>query len=176
MAAAGPAPAPKRMRGKYKTILTGFLALTFPLALVVAVLLGLIFHFQVKHNVISRSSIHSPKTRGENGVIYVNLNPTFLMKVAGLSSTIATFLTTFAVGLAAYPLASAMLAKTRDGLPDALLTPYQYYLTLNLLESAGIFSVWRWLRFALSKRRKQAKPPGQSMNIGGVACIALLLG
>ncbi len=121
-----PAPAPKRITGKYKAILTGFLALTFPLAVVVAILLGLIFHYQVKHNVINGSSIHSPRTQAESGVIYVNLNPTFLMKVAGLSSSIATFLTTFAVGLAAYPLAFAILTKTRDGVPDALLTPYQY--------------------------------------------------
>ncbi|KAI9867932.1 MAG: hypothetical protein M1813_007754 [Trichoglossum hirsutum] len=60
------------------------------------------------------------------------------MKVASLSSTIATFLTAFAVGMTAYPLASAVLTKTRDGMPDGLLTPYQYYLVLNLLGNGGI--------------------------------------
>lgn len=174
--AINPPTAPKRITGKYKTILIGFLVLTIPLTALVAALLGLVFRYRVKHNFVSELSIQSLGTHDENGVLYVNLNPTFLMKVASLSSTIATFLTTFAVGMTAYPLASAVLTKTRDGMPDGLLTPYQYYLVLNLLGNGGIMSVWMWLKFAFSKRGKQTKPSSQSMNVGRVACITLFLG
>ncbi|KAJ5174795.1 uncharacterized protein N7482_000672 [Penicillium canariense] len=89
---------------------------------------------------------------------------------------IAGFLTTVAAGLAAYPLASAVLTKTRDGNPGALLSPFHYYLMLDLIENAGYFTVWRWLKFRFSKSQKQTKPPPQLINLGRTACLTLIFG
>ncbi|KAI9785892.1 MAG: hypothetical protein M1839_008158 [Geoglossum umbratile] len=146
MVATNPPTTPKRITGKYKTILTGFLVLAIPLSALVAILLGLIFHYRLKHNVISGFSIQSPKTRDESGVLYVNLNLTFLMKVASLSSTIATFLTTF--GWVPSGVRGAHQDK-RWGAGWA----FDALSVLGLLENAGIVSVWRWLKFAFSRRR-----------------------
>ncbi|GIJ83067.1 hypothetical protein Asppvi_001584 [Aspergillus pseudoviridinutans] len=164
-----------RITGKYTNIFTAFLILTLPLAVLVAVLLFLIFHYRVTNNVVSRALIQD-LAQSDHGVLYVNINPAFLMKIASLSSTVAGFLTTFAVGLAAYPLASAVLKSTRDCLPDALLSPLQYYLTLDLVENAGYMAVWRWLKFAFSKRSKETRPPPQVMTIGRIACASLIFG
>ncbi|KAF7177282.1 hypothetical protein CNMCM7691_005172 [Aspergillus felis] len=164
-----------RITGKYTNIFTAFLILTLPLAVLVAVLLFLIFHYRVTNDVVSGALIQD-LAQSDHGVLYVNINPTFLMKIASLSSTVAGFLTTFAVGLAAYPLASAVLKSTRDCLPDALLSPLQYYLTLDLVENAGYMAVWRWLKFAFSKRSKETRPPPQVMTIGRIACASLIFG
>ncbi|OOQ82714.1 hypothetical protein PEBR_37778 [Penicillium brasilianum] len=167
---------PQRITGKYANIFLGFLILTLPLAALVAALLVLIYHYRVEQITPSGFSVASVTPQDEHGALYVDINPTILMKVASLSSTIAGFLTTVAAGLAAYPLASAVLVKTRAENPDALLSPFHYYLALDLIENAGYFTVWRWLKFRFSKSQKQTNPPPQLISLGRIACVTLVFG
>ena len=174
-----PATTPQRITGKYKSIVAAFCALTIPLAALIGVLAYLILHYRVERAVIHGSLIGlaaSQAGQDDGAVFFVNLNPTFLMKIASLSTSIATLLTTFAVGLAVYPLAAAILNNTRANTPDALLTPYQYYLTIDLIENTGLMSVWRWLKYSFSKSSKAATPPRQAQSIGRVACIVIAFG
>jgi hypothetical protein len=69
-----------------------------------------------------------------------------------------------------------VLTKTRAGDPDALLSPFHYYLTLDLIENAGYFTVWRWLKFRFSKSQKQTNPPPQLIKLGRIACVTLTFG
>jgi hypothetical protein len=143
----GQPPPMKSMKGKYKTIMINTLIVVVPLLLICIILLCLVFHYRVRHNVPFGGRLQSVGTEDESGVIYVNINPTYLMKVASLSSTIATSLASFAVILAAYPLAVNILQQTQLLNYDKLLTPYQYYLALGLVESASIPAIYRWLMY-----------------------------
>lgn len=167
---------PRRITGKYANIFLGFLILTLPLAVLVALLLVLIYHYRVEQNTPGGLLMQSGTLQNAHTALYVDINPTILMKIASLSSLVAGFLTTVAVGLAAYPLASAVLTNTRDGHPDALLSPFHYYLTLDLIENAGYFTVWRWLKFRFSKSQKRTNPPPQLINLGSIACLTLIFG
>ncbi|KAF3385478.1 hypothetical protein F1880_001721 [Penicillium rolfsii] len=167
---------PRRITGKYTNIFLGFLILTLPLAALIAVLLVLIYHYRVEQVTASGLVVQPELLLNDHSALYVDINPTYLMKIASLSSLIAGFLTTVAAGLAAYPLASAVLTKTRDGDSDALLSPFHYYLTLDLIENAGYFTVWRWLKFRFSKSQKQTKPPPQLISLGTIACLTLIFG
>lgn len=167
---------PRRITGKFANILLGFLILTLPLAALVAVLLALIYYYRVEQITPSGDLLQSGAQQNDQGALYVDINPTILMKIASLSSTIAGFLSTVAAGLAAYPLASAVLTKTRSGDQDALLSPFHYYLVLDLIENAGYFTVWRWLKFRFSKSQKQTSPPSQLIKLGRIACVTLFFG
>jgi hypothetical protein len=115
-------------------------------------------------------------TKDESGVIYVNINPTYLMKVASLSSTIATSLASFAVILAAYPLAVDILRQTQGLNYYKLLTPYQYYLALGLVESASIPAIYRWLMYTRRQGDQKVNQPRPMVIVGGTVVITFILG
>ncbi|TGZ78487.1 hypothetical protein EX30DRAFT_365977 [Ascodesmis nigricans] len=173
-----PSP-PAHITGKHSTILLHFLILTLPLSIITAILLGLIFHYQITPTPITSSSLLTARTTSDSSVYYVHLNPTFLMKIASLSSTIATFMTTFAVGLAVYPLAAGLLRDTRDIRPERLLTPWQYYWVLNFAENAGWPAVYRWIWGRKEKKEKtgvKVEAPKRAVNVGRVALATLVFG
>lgn len=165
----------KRIVGKYETILGYALILTLPLLILAAALVGLVFHYRVQHNDVS-NVLRSAATVDEPGVFYVNINSTYLMKVASLASTVATSLAAFAVVLAAFPLASSLLRHTQNGSPENLLTPYQYYLGVNLVEGAGYISVYKWLKYQFGHSKRNVAQPGPMVNLAATVIVTMLLG
>lgn len=167
---------PKSIRGKYKKIFGYCLILTLPLLIIVGILLGLVFHYRVRHNIIGDGSLQSDGTQDEDGIIYANINVTYLMKVASISSTIATSLAAFAVVLAAYPLASKILRHTQFEESGELPTPYQYYLGVGLIESAGLSTMYRWVDYVRGKKSRGVSQPGSLKNVAWTAVVCSLLG
>jgi len=165
------------MKGKYTTIFLSIAALTLPLTLILAIFLGLIFAFRVQHSNSASDALRSPATTDTPGYIFVDLNPTYLMRVGSFISLVASKLVVFAVTLAMFPLAAALLDSSQPGgEPSKLLTPYQLLLTLQLSSNGSILSIWDWIHY----RRKHAAsvtPISRPVsNIAKTAAAATFLG
>ena len=140
-----PPTPPKRLRGKYRTILLSCTALTIPFVIISAIILGLVFHLRVQQNQESSSNLSLSAELDEGRYIYTNISPTRLARVASLYTSVFVYITTFAVLLSSYPLALFVLKHSLNQDSERLLTPYQLVLVLRFIESSGTQAITSWL-------------------------------
>jgi hypothetical protein len=133
-----------RIGGQYGDILWSFFVMALLLMVFSAVLLGMVITHRVPPNASAfpRLRLPSEGSSGGGGVIYVDLNATFLIFIASWSSRLAPSLAGFAVALASYPAARRYLQTVRQGDARRLLTPYQLALTLRFHSGGGIGALW----------------------------------
>ena len=143
-------PPPQRMSGQLSDIVLNSTLLALPL-LFSAVLLGVVFHYRVKHNPVVSTDLQLPGTVDEPGVYYVKFAATRLFFIASWLSTVAPLLITSAMKLASYPIAQ----RSYTDATAHPFTPYQLALTVRILNNGGLNSLWEWsrYRFGWKKRR-----------------------
>jgi hypothetical protein len=95
-----------------------------------SLLLGLVFYYHVIHNEPPFEQFQLEGTRDESGVYYVNLNSTLLVFVSSWVSSVAPLLGSFILALTTYHICRNYLRQVRANRRQALLTPYQFSLTL----------------------------------------------
>lgn len=78
--------------------------------------------------------------------------------------------------LAAYPLASKILRHTQFSEFKELPTPYQYYLGVGLIESAGLSTMYRWLEYMRDKKSRGVSQPRTLKGVAWTAIVCSILG
>jgi len=141
-------PPPQRMSGQRSDIALNSALLALPL-LFSAVLLGVVFHYRVKHNSAVSDDFQLPGTVDEPGVYYVNFEATRLFFIASWSSSLAPLLLTSAMTLASYPIAQSNLRNAQANASAHLFTPYQLALALRMLNGGGFSVLWDWSKYVL---------------------------
>lgn len=122
----------KKMSGRLSDIALSFSIITIPMLMFTGVLLGLVYFYRVTHGNDSIENLRFSGDADEPGVYYVNISATVLIFIASWSSSLATFLTSSIMALAAYPIAGQYLRDARSHNPQLLLTPFQFGLTPSL--------------------------------------------
>ena len=130
----------KKNTRAYKDILIAGLVVSVPMALLTAILLGLIFTHRVSQ---SNSVIAvSGNSQSSSSAYLVDFGATRLLTIASLTSSVAPFLPGFIMTLLSFPAAKKVLAGDSKNLP----TPYQLGLYLQLL-TAGLGSLYQWIKY-----------------------------
>ncbi len=165
-----------RIGGQYGDIFWSFFVMALLLMAFSAVLLGMVIAYRVPPNASEFPRLRlRPESSSGNGVIYVDLNATFLIFIASWSSTLAPSLAGFAVALASYPSARRYLQTVRQGDARRLLTPYQLALTLRFHSGGGIGALWAWLLYLVGWNSTRQKQAGPLRTAASVFCSALSL-
>jgi len=147
----------QRMTGRRSDIALNSALLTLPL-LFSAVLLGVVFHYRVQHNPVVSDDLQLPGTVDEPGIYYVKFEATRLFFIASWSSSVASILVGCAMTLASYPIAQGSHRAAKSNKTSQLFTPYQFALTLRMLNGGGLTALWEWLKYVFGwKRTTQAR-------------------
>jgi hypothetical protein len=168
-----------RISGYYSDILFSFFIVAVLLTVFSAVLLGMVIIYRVRPGDAAAASLRQRSQHENNnddaGVIFVNLNATFLIFIASWSSSLAPSLAGFAVALASYPAARSYLRTVRQGDARKLLTPYQLALTLRFNGGGGLGALWHWLVYLVGWNTTRRKQAGPLRTAASVFCTALSL-
>jgi hypothetical protein len=169
---------PKRLRGKYRTILLSCTALTIPFVIISAVVLGLVFHLRIQQNQERTSNLSLSPGLDEGGYIYTNISPTRLARIASLYSSVLAYIATFAVLLSSYPLALYVLKHSLNQESERLLTPYQLALMLRFIENGGTQIIISWLKYIRRPRAtdQRTRQPGPAVGVALTAICTAILG
>ncbi|KAI1319959.1 hypothetical protein F5Y16DRAFT_390454 [Xylariaceae sp. FL0255] len=146
----------KQISGRLLNIFTAAAIVILPMLTFNAVLLGLIFRYRVTHRASINENLQSPVTNGETGVYYVNLSATVLIFISSWSSSLGPLLLGFLMTLASYPLARRYWSDIRQQKP-LLPTPFQFALSLKLINGGGWSALCSWLTYLIGWR-KQRQP------------------
>src|ERR1700722_6791762 len=139
--------APMYWEERIKPLLLPMLAVTCPLALVSAALLGLVYGYRVG----TEQSLFAPNSDADgNGYVLVNYPATRLLFAASFLSTLAPILGSFVMTLwtlvVARDLRTASIGRQVDHLP----TPYQLSLIIGLT-LASTERLWRYYVYLFSR-------------------------
>lgn len=166
----------KRMGGRYSRIAWNFSMLAIPMFLFVAILLGLVFHYQIQTKDPPFTNLRLPDQQNDSNVYYVRISSTILVFIASWSSSLAPTLASFALALVSYPIAGKYLRAARTERIDGLMTPYQLFLTLRLLDGGVVRALWSWLRYVVGWRKHRERQARPLSTTASVALLALCLG
>jgi len=152
--------------------------LTIPFVIISAVILGLVFHLQVKQNQDSSSNLSLSTALDEDRYIYTNISPTRLARVTSLYTSVLAYIATFAVLLSSYPLALFVLKHSQNRDSERLLTPYQFALMLRFIESGGTQAITSWLNYVRRPRvaDQRRRQPGPAVGVALTAIFTMILG
>ncbi|KAI9048167.1 hypothetical protein LZ554_007962 [Drepanopeziza brunnea f. sp. 'monogermtubi'] len=162
-----------RMGGRTSEILLAFFLMTIPMSLFSALLLGLVFYYQVDSTDYSVPELRLGSSTAEQNVIYVDISATTLTTVASWSSTIAPILVGSAITLISYPVSKQILKAGERGSTQELPTPWQLGLMLKMIASGGPMALWNWLQYAWGWRGKKEKQ-GRPMKLMTVILVLAL--
>jgi len=166
----------RQLSGRLSQVALSFFVLTGPMLAFTAVLLGLVFHYRVKHADGPFPNLQTRDMRDEAGIYYVKLSATFLIFISSWSSSLGPLLAGFALALAAYPIARHSLRQVRVNNPRELLTPHQLALTLKFLEGGGFGALWAWVKYLANSRQKRQPQATTLVSVASVAVVAVSLG
>lgn len=162
-----------RMTGRRSDIIFSSAVLTLPL-LFSAALLGVVFYYRVHHSPVLSDDLQLPGTVDEPGVYYVNFQATRLFFIASFSSSVVPILVACAMTLASYPIAQGNHGLAQSQATAHLFTPYQFALTLRMLNGGGLTALWEWLRYVFGwKRSTQARA---LVHVSALLVIMTVLG
>jgi len=118
-----------------------------PLTFLSVVLLGLVYHYRVRHT--SSLSLSSPifaAEPDEKGVIYVKFPASLLMVVVSVDGSVATYLAAWFAALLSFTVARRMRKYSMAARTRSLPSPHQ--LALLCMALYGLpESIWEWLQF-----------------------------
>ena len=133
------------LQGARKDILLSLAIIFVPNVILNAILLGLVFHYQVPQTYFELPGVPEPLAR-ESSAYLINFSATKLLTVASWTSTLSSLLPSFVMVLVSYPIARTILDASKDKKTDDLPTPYQLSMLLGTLN--GTFgSLWNWLMY-----------------------------
>lgn len=157
------------------TISGGKRAIYFALACILvpmiglsAIILGLVYGYQVEHSQTSDSPLAlTQESDTDESAYYVHISSTTFATIASWSSTVAPLLGFAAMSLSSFPVARSLENKSSLATGD-LPTPYQLSLLLETLTGSAM-SMWNLLRY----RRWPHKQPLASMLRSAVAILVV---
>jgi hypothetical protein len=140
------------LQGGRKDILLSLAIIFVPNLILTAILLGLVFHYQVPRSYSELPDIPDPLAR-ESSAYLIDFSATKLLTVASWTSTLSSLLPSFVMVLVSYPVARTLLDASKDKKTDDLPTPYQLSMLLGVLNSSS-GSLWNWLIYRRRKKRE----------------------
>jgi hypothetical protein len=144
-----------RHPGLVGSIIWPILAITVPISLLCATLLGTVYGFRVK----SRPNIFAvpdgDSTNWQGSYVLVHYSATRLVFVASFLSSLAPILAGFIMTLWTLPIAQSMRIASMTAQYNQLPTPYQLSLIIGM-SLASYERLWRYFGYILSKNRSTA--------------------
>ncbi|KAI1628529.1 hypothetical protein EDD37DRAFT_557877 [Exophiala viscosa] len=116
----------------WKTIALPTAIVVFPMAALVAGLLGLIFGYRVRSEDSLFAAVSNSDALSNYAVVLVHFSATRIAFVASWASTLAPLLATFVMNLSSFQSALAMFHASSGTEQRDLPTPYQYSLLIGL--------------------------------------------
>jgi ABC-type spermidine/putrescine transport system permease subunit I len=113
------------LQGAKKDILLSLAIIFVPNLILTAVLLGLVFHYQVPQTHSELPGVPDPLAR-ESSAYLVDFSATKLLTVASWTSTLSSLLPSFAMALVSFPVARKIANASKNKRTDDLPTPYQH--------------------------------------------------
>ncbi|KAK5056535.1 hypothetical protein LTR84_012066 [Exophiala bonariae] len=121
-----------------KTIILPTIIIIFPMTMLVAGLLGLIFGYRVKSEDSLFTDVSNSGVLRDRSVVLVDYSATRIVFVASWASTLAPLLAGFVMSLDSFRTALVMFRSSSSAEQTELPTPYQYSLLVGLcLASIG---------------------------------------
>lgn len=157
-------------------IAVNWFIITIPICALTAVLLGLVFHYQVGHGDTPFENLRGNLTQDEAGVYYINMNSSVILFVASWASSLAPMLSGFILTLASFPIARQLFEDVRGGRVNRLLTPYQLALTLKFLDGSAFGGIWSWIMYLVWWKKRRAPQAPALIAACAVAVVAIFLG
>ena len=157
----GPAPnspaIPNKNSRAYRDIALACLIISFPMVVLTAALLGLIYKHQIKQTSDSPAALQlSNAVENDASAYLVDFSATRLITIASWTSSVAPLLPGFVMILLSFPAARGILGTSQASQYQSLPTPYQLGLYLQLL-TGGAGALYQWLKYRFwGKREKQA--------------------
>jgi hypothetical protein len=143
---------PGNLEGGKKDILLSLAIIFVPNVILTAVLLGLVFHYQVPQTYSVLPGVPNPLAR-ESSAYLIDFSATKLLTVASWTSTLSSLLPSFAMVLVSFPVARSILNASKAKRTDDLPTPYQLSMLLGVL-SGSVGSLLAWFKYRSWKKRE----------------------
>ena len=148
---------PKKVTGKYFSVLTAFVCITVPMVLFPALLLWIIFTYGLtQHATLSDLQTTVDIEQRITSVYYVNFQPTILVFPATLMSVVSTSLVSFLMMLYSYPIMARIVRTSESSQNADLPTPFQLSLLIQLAKG-GLGPVWAWVQYIFGWKGKRVK-------------------
>jgi hypothetical protein len=148
------------------------LAIIFvPNLILIAVLLGLVFHYQVPQTYSRLPGVPDPLAR-ESSAYLINFSATKLLTVASWTSALSSLLPSVAMALVSFPVARTIMNASKNKRTDDLPTPYQLIMLLGVL-SGSVGSLWAWFKYRNWKKRELVNDTAKS-SITWLVFVSLL--
>jgi hypothetical protein len=144
-----------RIRGVARDIWLACMISSIPLVAFSALLLGLVFHYQVIPKSPISSSFASAAT-ADPSVVYVDFPATTLIIVASWSSTMAPLILPFLLTLVSFPVSRTLIQASQSGDRTRQPTPRQYALILRIMSNASLSALWSCITYVFTSKRKRA--------------------
>jgi hypothetical protein len=141
------------LEGGKKNILLALAIIVTPNVILTAVILGLVFHYQVPQTYSQLPGVPDPLAR-ESSAFLIDFSATKLLTVASWTSTLTSLLPSFAMLLVSFPVAHTIMNASKDNNTDDLPTPYQLSMLLGVL-SGSIASLWNWIKYRSWEKRER---------------------
>lgn len=172
------APVRVRMSGRLSDIALSSTIVTLPMLILAAVLLILVYHFQISHSTANIDpDLNFSGLTDESDVYYVNLSATFITAVASWSSSLAPLLVGFILALYSYPLSKGYLKQVRRGFNNDpnLFTPYQLAIALRFLGGGGFGAIWNWIKYTVGDRATRQHQSSALLKLSILTLTATIL-
>ncbi|KAI7760684.1 hypothetical protein LZL87_007896 [Fusarium oxysporum] len=144
-----------RIRGVARDIWLACMISSIPLVAFSALLLGLVFHYQVIPKSPISSSFASAAT-ADPSVLYVDFPATTLIIVASWSSTMAPLILPFLLTLVSFPVSRTLIQASQSGDRTRQPTPRQYALILRIMSNASLSALWSCITYVFTSKRNRA--------------------
>ncbi|RDW59075.1 hypothetical protein BP5796_11999 [Coleophoma crateriformis] len=152
-------------------ILFTALAVTLPVLTLAAILIWIVFRYQINQDVkASKYGFPSVDNGISGNAYYVDFNTTSFTTVASWASSVATLLPGFIMTLYSYKVAEQVKRDTDLQNNGRLPTPYQFHLWLQM-SSGGVWAAWKGIRYAMSMPRERLV-----RVVTSVLVVSLLIG
>jgi hypothetical protein len=170
--ASGSSGTPLRRRSRLSVLIWPAMIITFPIALLCGVLLGLIYGYRVRSEPSLFSSINKDRLNEPHGYLLVNYSATRLVFIASFISTLGPILAGSIMSLWTLPIAQSMRTASATSQYAHLPTPYQLSLVIGI-SLASYQRLWRYYEYTLSRTRSTV-PPILHKTAGMLTCTVLL--
>jgi hypothetical protein len=156
--ASGSPGTPLRGRSRLGALIWPAMIITFPMALLCGVLLGMIYGYRVRSEPSLFSSINNEQLNRPHGYLLVNYPATRLVFIASFISTLGPILAGSIMSLWTFPVAQSMIKASSTAQYSQLLpTPYQLSLIIGI-SLASYQRLRRYYEYMLSKMRSSIPP------------------
>lgn len=155
--ASGSSGTPLRGRSRLSALIWPAMIITFPIALLCGVLLGMIYGYRVRTEPSLFSSINNKQLNGPHGYLLINYPATRLVFIASFISTLGPILAGSVMSLWTLPVARSMINASSTNQYSQLPTPYQLSLVIGI-SLASSQRLWRYYEYMLSRTRSTIPP------------------